>query len=274
MLQNLKKVGYNRLSRRWMLRVFGVSIGVVAIEGILSGCSLIKNKVESSNNVDRFIPLSSKEQQLVSAFSNVNKRLLKKAVKDIIEARSNLKQNRSVYSSILRARQAFEQVFNHFNSIGLTKAIEAYTVRFALENYNDLNPQIIQALEDDGFTETEIRQSRDLVRQARDRLLPIASALHMPQIMADIITKLKKAEELYRPLSAAYDSKAMFDMDKLLNCLSMAFLLGATGLHIVGHCVACSMPGNILAPMNCLICLYGLVAYITAYDAYLDGCVM
>jgi hypothetical protein len=193
------------------------------------GCTLVDRGQGVQNGTERFIPLS-KEQQLANAFAKADKKLLKEAAKALKKIRDDYKQDGDLYSSISRARRVLERVFNHSNSIGLTSALEAYTVRLALESCNGLDPQLTQALRDEGFTEGEIQESDNLVLQARERLLPVASTLHVPQILADIITKMKKAEERYRPLSDAHSSKARTQRD-VINCILAGLLLGMMGFN-------------------------------------------
>lgn len=229
-----------------------------------------KDQPLEPNNTQRFTPLS-KEQQLAQAFAKVDRKI--KVLKKI---RDNWEKDRKLdYSSIPRARKAMEKLFDHFNSIGLTDALEAYTVRFFLENYNGLDPQIIQSLEDESFKEAEIWYIHDLVYKARNQLLPTASTIHMSQILAGIITKMKKVEEELQLSSVAhgFKTKTMMSLDKLLNCLSTAFLLGAAGANVLAACTSCAIPGNIFAPIACFACGVGLVSLFSAYDAYLDGCV-
>ncbi len=180
------------------------------------------------------------------------------------------------HSSISRTSKVLKQLFDHYNSIGLTEALEAYTVRVALENYNDdLYYQIAQALQDEGLTRKEIEQGHNLVRKARDRLLPIAATLHVPQTLSNIIAKMKRLELQLQALRAISSSKVVPQANQAnwLDCLSAAFLLGVVAKNIAIVCAGCSIP-NPNAPIACLLCGYGLVAYLTAWDAYLDGCVM
>lgn len=252
------------------------ALGMLSIVSSLTGCGLLrKDQPLESSNIQRLTPLS-KEQQLAQAFAKVDKKLAKEAAKVLKKIRDDWEKDRKLYlSSISRARKAVEKLFDHFNSIGLTDALDAYTVRFFLENYNGLDPQIIQSLKDEGFKEAEIWYVHDLVYKARNQLLPTASTIHMPQILAGIITKMKKVEEELQLSSVAHGFKAktMMSLDKLLNCLSAALLLGNVGASVLMVCTGCAIPGNIFAPIACFACGVGLVSLLSAYDAYLDGCV-
>jgi hypothetical protein len=270
MLQKPEQVGYNGVSRRQILKALGVGMGTITV-GTLMGCtSLVDRVARSSNGTERFIPLS-KEQQLANAFAKADKKSLKKAAKALKKIQDDYKQDGDLYSSISRARKVLERVFNHYNSIGLTNALEAYTVRLALETYNDLDPETIQALRDEGLTEEEIQQSHSLVLQARERLLPIASTLHVPQILDDIITKMKRAEKKRKKsqsLSTIHDLK-MVPAAQWVSCIMSIFQLIAASILLAAACSACPTP---TAPLSCYLCAAAISAYMAAYLDYYMEC--
>lgn len=266
MLQKPEKGGYNRLSRRQVLKV----LGVFSLVGGLPGCSSLLSPTIKSNNIHKVVPLS-KEQLLANAFARVNKKLLKEAVKTIREIKRDYERDGNHYSAISRTRRVVEQVFDHYNSIGLTAALDSYTISSLLEAYNDLDPYLIRALRDEGFTREEIQESRDLVLQAKEHLLPIASTLRMSQIMADIIAKMKRKEEQLRHLSTIYGFETLGR--NWLNCLRAALNLLAMSGAVVLSCSACAAPTP-TTPVECYACAIAVVAYLSAYLDYLDACVL
>ncbi len=244
-------------------------MGAIAV-GTLTGCMLVDRVARSSNSAKR-LTLLAKEQQVANAFAKVDKKLSREATKAIKKIRDDYKRDGDRYSAISRTRKVLERVFNHYNAIGLTAALEAYTVRLALETYNDLDPRLIQALRDEGLTEGEIQQSRDLVLKARERLLPVASTLHVPQILADVITKMKREEEKYQSLSAIYDFKVVPHAE-WVSCFISILNLFAASITLVLACSACVTP-NPAGPVGCYLCAAATAAYIAAYLEYLMDCV-
>lgn len=216
------------------------------------------------------MPLS-KEQQLANAFARVNKKLLKESVKTLRKVKRDYEQDGNDYLAISRARRVLEQVFDHYNSIGLTAALDSYTIRAALEAYKDLAPPFIQALRDEGFTEEEIQQSRALVLKAKERLLPTASTLRASQIMADVIAKMKREEEQLRPSSTIYRFKPL--VKNWLGCLKSALTLFAASVALVESCADCAVP-NPTSPFACYACAGSAAAYLAAYSEYIDNCVL
>lgn len=264
MLQKSEKVGYNKLSRRRVLKV----LGVFSLVGGLTGCSSLLSPTIKSSNTHKVVPLS-KEQQLANAFARANKKLLKEAAKTIRKIKRDYERDGNHYLAISRTRRVLEQVFDHYNSIGLTAALDSYTIRSALEAYNDLDPHLIQALRDEGFTEEEIQQGRDFVLQAKERLLPIASTLHASQIMANVIAKMKREEEQFRPLSVIYDFQ-MLSRD-WIGCLKAALNLFANSVALVAACGACAAP-NPTTPIDCYLCAAAAASYLAAYIEYVEAC--
>ncbi len=85
MLQNPERVGYNRLSRRQVLK----AMGILSLVGGLTGCSsLLKDQTLRSNNTQRVIPLS-KEQRLAQAFAKLDKKLSREAAKVLKKIRDD-----------------------------------------------------------------------------------------------------------------------------------------------------------------------------------------
>ncbi len=160
-------------------------------------------------------------------------------------------------TAILQTCKIVERVFAHYNSIGLTAALEenAYA---ALQAYSGLYPEVIDYLRGADVTEDEIQKVRDLCQRARDELLLRAStsSLNLTHIMNNIIAQLKMAESL--PASSAIVPLGIL---KFLACAGSIAVTVGTAVATVGACVGCV--GNPNLP-DCLGCAGGILATVGA----------
>jgi hypothetical protein len=199
--------------------------------------------------------LSRKADQLAQAFAKLNMKLLGEAANEMkVILKAYRKREMAARTAISKTRKIAERVFAHYNSVGLTAALEANAYA-ALQAYPGLYPEVISYLRDADLTEDEIQKVRDLCQRARDELLPRASSLNLTQMMSGIITQLKMIESYQA-------SSTMVPLD--LNWLSLGCIgaiVGTIGAAVatVGACIGCAQNPNLA---GCLGCAGGVLATI------------
>nr|BAL59730.1 hypothetical protein HGMM_OP4C366 [Candidatus Acetothermum autotrophicum] len=257
MLHKLARISYNKLSRRQVLRGLGVGMGMVAV-GTLTGCTsgLVK-RLETPGSK---MAILSKEDRLAQAFAKLNKKLLKEAM-DEMKAILKAHKRRAITerTAISRTRKVVEQVFDHYNRIGLTSALEenAYA---ALQAYTGLEPDVISYLRSAEVTEDKIQELRSRVQRARDELLPKASNLHLDQMMSNIITQLQMIESHQAASTTALKFEQL-DFWKWVRCVGSALVTIGTGIATVAACASCASKPE---PLSCAGCAGGALATLGA----------
>jgi hypothetical protein len=246
MLQNLRKSGYNRLSRRQVLKILGVGIGGVAV-GILGGCtSGLWGNLTNTNSSYRMTALSRKADQLAQAFAKLNMKLLGEAANEMkVILKAYRKREMAARTAISKTRKIAERVFAHYNSVGLTAALEANAYA-ALQAYPGLYPEVISYLRDADLTEDEIQKVRDLCQRARDELLPRASSLNLTQMMNDIVARLKMAESYQ-----ASSTMVPLDFWRWLRCGGSVLVTISAGIAAGLTCSACAAEPTKVSCLGC-----------------------
>jgi len=190
--------------------------------------------------------LSSKEDQLAKAFAKLNMKLLRKAANEMKAIlRAYRKRKMTVRTAISKTRKIVEQVFAHYNSVGLTAALEANAYA-ALQAYPGLYPEVIDYLRDANLTEDEIQKVRDLCQRAQDELLPRASSLNLTKMMNDIVARLKMAES-YQVSS----TMVPFDFWRWLRCIGSALVTIGAGVAAGISCSACAAEPTKVSCIGC-----------------------
>jgi hypothetical protein len=271
MLQKLEKGSYNKLSRRQVLKALGVMFAV----GELTGCtSLLGPNSKSNSSYDAKQLALSKEDRLVKAFAKIDKRFLKQSFQQIKEIqRSYTKGKIDAQLALKNLRQITEQVFVHYDAIGLIGAIdETFSVRSILETQTEFNPALIQAIMDEGrFTQEEFQQIRGLYQEAREKLLPIASELTLRKLMARIVNKLRQLEETAYSLNAVPPLRLEPMMPQALVCAHAVISASGWGGIVAIACFSCSIPGPD-AIIDCTACAIALVMFTSAEEVVLEVC--
>ncbi len=130
MLQNLEKSGYNRLSRRQVLRVLGCGVGLGVLSG-LSGC------IQPRPTLEREFPLQAQscnncEDAIVSALQKVNPEILRntrQSLKQALKALHKAQQTKQIKKKqtlepVNAARKASLQMADHLEQTGFCRALD------------------------------------------------------------------------------------------------------------------------------------------------------
>jgi len=271
MLQRPETIGYKRISRRQVLKVFGAMLAV----GGLTGCtSLLSSNPKSDSSYGVKQLALSKEDRLAKAFAKVDKRFLKQSFQQIKEIQQSYKRgNIDARLALKKLRQLTEQVFDHYDTIGLIDAIdETFSVRSILETQTEFNPALIQAIIDKGeFTQEEFQQIRSLYQEAREKLLPIASDLTLRKLMARIVNRLRQLEQASYSLNAAPSLRLEPMAPKWLVCLYAVLSASGWAAIVAVTCFNCAIPGP-EAPVDCTACAMALVMFTAAEQVVLEVC--
>jgi len=123
-LQNLEKSGYNRLSRRQVLQILGVSMGALAVGGCTG--KLLEHGLSSSSKLE---PLAASTSSLfwrtIQASKNLDKEYLRERSRKLKRIVKQLKKGQGNPTELAsEARQAGYEIVGHWAERGVLRALD------------------------------------------------------------------------------------------------------------------------------------------------------
>jgi len=124
MLQNLEKSGYNRLSRRQVLQILGVSMGALAVGGCTG--KLLEHGLSSNSKLE---PLAASTSSLfwrtIQASENLDKEYLRERSRKLKRIVKQLKKGQGNPAELAsEARQAGYEIVGHWAERGVLRALD------------------------------------------------------------------------------------------------------------------------------------------------------
>lgn len=293
MLQKPDMGGYNKLSRRAVLKALG--IGWVA-SGV-TGCALFfKDNPTVVQNEPKFAALSQ-EQQLIDVFLKADQKLLKKTVeklKGVSQALNTVLQNKGknvpagLASQVLAANDTAKEMLDHFDQIGLSVELDQMVPEIVHSSPSYVMPmnafsdsslrkqfhdQAMGFLKGAGFSKKKIELlpwvvGFKLSEQHKEVFLQEASAIgtlgmlrkHLGKAISSLLVKLSPHQLQPQALDPGEGGATQSDLDLMEAVLLMLFSLICLGLIAIAVAV-------ITAALGALAGMFASVFILAGFEA-------